>query len=96
MIFTPRHAARAQSLPAVRGHAGRQRSDGPCAAKGDGMSVGARSMIVLGFVLLVIGYVAHIAILWTVGIILLVIGGSWDRWATHSVDGATAGSGPRP
>jgi uncharacterized membrane protein HdeD (DUF308 family) len=31
-------------------------------------------MIVLGLVLLVIGFVAKIAILWTLGIILLVIG----------------------
>ncbi|MCW2942960.1 MAG: hypothetical protein JWN00_5945 [Actinomycetia bacterium] len=31
-------------------------------------------MIVLGIVLLVIGYVANIAILWTVGTILLIIG----------------------
>ena len=31
-------------------------------------------MIVLGIILLVIGFVAKIAILWTIGIILLVIG----------------------
>ncbi len=31
-------------------------------------------MIVLGIVLLVIGFVAHVAILWTLGIIVLVIG----------------------
>lgn len=31
-------------------------------------------MIVLGVILLVIGFVAHIAILWTIGVILLVIG----------------------
>lgn len=31
-------------------------------------------MIVLGIVLLVIGFVAKIAILWTLGIIVLVIG----------------------
>ncbi|WP_459647838.1 DUF6131 family protein [Kitasatospora sp. Ki12] len=31
-------------------------------------------MIVLGVILLVIGFVANIAILWTVGIILVVIG----------------------
>jgi uncharacterized membrane protein HdeD (DUF308 family) len=31
-------------------------------------------MIVLGVVLLIIGFVAHIAILWTLGIIVLVIG----------------------
>ena len=31
-------------------------------------------MIILGLILLVIGFVAHISILWTIGIILLVIG----------------------
>jgi len=31
-------------------------------------------MIVLGIILLVIGYVAGFAILWTIGIILVVIG----------------------
>jgi hypothetical protein len=31
-------------------------------------------MIILGIVLLVIGFIAKIAILWTIGIILLVIG----------------------
>ncbi|MEU7551457.1 DUF6131 family protein [Streptomyces sp. NPDC044571] len=31
-------------------------------------------MIVLGIILLVVGYVAGIAILWTIGIILIVIG----------------------
>jgi hypothetical protein len=31
-------------------------------------------MIVLGIILLVIGFVANIAILWTIGIILFVIG----------------------
>ena len=31
-------------------------------------------MIILGIILLVIGFIAHISILWTIGIILLVIG----------------------
>lgn len=31
-------------------------------------------MIVLGIILLVIGFLTHIAILWTLGIILVVIG----------------------
>ena len=31
-------------------------------------------MIILGIALLIIGYVAHIAILWTIGIIALVVG----------------------
>ena len=33
-----------------------------------------RVMIVLGIILMVVGYFIHIPILWTVGIILLVIG----------------------
>jgi hypothetical protein len=32
-------------------------------------------MIILGIILLIIGFIAKIAILWTIGIILLVIGG---------------------
>ena len=31
-------------------------------------------MIILGIILLVIGFVAKIAILWTIGIIILIIG----------------------
>ncbi|HUC23950.1 MAG TPA: DUF6131 family protein [Streptosporangiaceae bacterium] len=31
-------------------------------------------MIILGIILLIIGFVAKIAILWTIGIIILVIG----------------------
>jgi hypothetical protein len=31
-------------------------------------------MITLGVVLLIIGFVAHIAILWTLGIVLILIG----------------------
>ncbi|MDQ6819249.1 MAG: DUF6131 family protein [Actinomycetota bacterium] len=31
-------------------------------------------MIILGIILLIIGFVAKIAILWTIGIILLVVG----------------------
>jgi Family of unknown function (DUF6131) len=31
-------------------------------------------MIILGIILLVIGFLAHIAILWTIGIIILVVG----------------------
>lgn len=31
-------------------------------------------MIILGLVLLIVGFIAHISILWTLGIILLVIG----------------------
>jgi uncharacterized membrane protein HdeD (DUF308 family) len=32
------------------------------------------SVIILGIILLIIGFVAHIAILWTIGIIVLVVG----------------------
>jgi uncharacterized membrane protein HdeD (DUF308 family) len=32
------------------------------------------SMVVLGIILLIIGFVAKIAILWTIGIIVLVVG----------------------
>jgi uncharacterized membrane protein HdeD (DUF308 family) len=31
-------------------------------------------VIILGLILLVIGFVAHISILWTIGIILIVVG----------------------
>ena len=31
-------------------------------------------MIILGLILLILGFVFHISILWTIGIILLVIG----------------------
>jgi hypothetical protein len=31
-------------------------------------------VIILGLILLIIGFVAHIAILWTIGIIVLVVG----------------------
>jgi hypothetical protein len=31
-------------------------------------------MIILGIILLVIGFIAKVAILWTIGIILLVVG----------------------
>jgi len=34
----------------------------------------AAVMLILGLVLLIIGFVAKIAILWTIGIILLIIG----------------------
>ena len=41
-------------------------------------------MIILGVILLIIGFVAKIAILWTIGIIALVAGGSW-RFSARSV-----------
>lgn len=31
-------------------------------------------MIILGIALLIIGFVAHIAILWTIGVIVLIVG----------------------
>ncbi|MFH0240897.1 DUF6131 family protein [Streptomyces sp. HK10] len=46
-------------------------------------------MIILGVILLVIGFVADISILWTIGILLLVIGAVlWLLGATgHAVAG---------
>lgn len=44
-------------------------------------------MIVLGIILLVISYVVGFAVLWTIGIILVVIAsscGSWDPSGTRS------------
>jgi hypothetical protein len=35
---------------------------------------GVAFMIILGLVLLIIGFIAHISILWTIGIILVVVG----------------------
>ncbi|MFI9581308.1 DUF6131 family protein [Streptomyces sp. NPDC052236] len=46
-------------------------------------------MIVLGIILLVIGFVANIAILWTIGIILLVIGAV--LWILGSLGHAVGG-----
>lgn len=40
-------------------------------------------MIVLGAILLILGFVLHISILWTIGIILLVIGAVF--WILGSV-----------
>lgn len=39
-----------------------------------GVPAAVFSMIVLGIVLLVVGYLLHIPILWTLGIILVVVG----------------------
>jgi hypothetical protein len=46
-------------------------------------------MIILGIVLLIIGFVAKIAILWTVGIILLLVGAA--LWIAGSVGHAVGG-----
>lgn len=46
-------------------------------------------MIVLGVILLVIGYVAGISILWTLGIILVVVGAI--LWILGSVGHAVGG-----
>ncbi|AEW98185.1 MULTISPECIES: DUF6131 family protein [Streptomycetaceae] len=46
-------------------------------------------MIVLGIILLVVGFVAKIAILWTIGIILLVIGAI--LWLLGSLGHAVGG-----
>jgi Family of unknown function (DUF6131) len=46
-------------------------------------------MIIIGLILLVLGFVLHIPVLWTIGIILLVIGAVlWIAGATgHAVAG---------
>jgi hypothetical protein len=46
-------------------------------------------VIVLGLILLVLGLIFHISVLWTIGIILLVIGAAlWIAGATgHAVAG---------
>lgn len=46
-------------------------------------------MIVLGVILLIVGYVAGIAILWTIGIVLVVIG--IILWILGSVGHAVGG-----
>jgi hypothetical protein len=46
-------------------------------------------MIVLGIILLVVGFLAGISILWTIGIILLVVGAI--LWILGSVGHAVAG-----
>ncbi len=46
-------------------------------------------MIIVGLVLLIIGFVAKIAILWTIGIILLVIGAV--LWLLGSMGRAVGG-----
>ena len=44
-------------------------------------------MIILGIILLIIGFIAHISVLWTIGVILLVIGAIlWILGATRSAD----------
>jgi hypothetical protein len=43
----------------------------PAAAASD---LGEHRVIVLGVILLLIGLVAHIAILWTIGLVLIIIG----------------------
>jgi hypothetical protein len=50
------------------------RPDGrPCPWEGHIKEEGT-AMILLGIVLLIIGFVAHIAILWSIGILLVLIG----------------------
>jgi len=40
-------------------------------------------MIILGVVLLIVGFIAHISILWTIGLILVIVG------AVFAILGAT-------
>ncbi|UQA97121.1 DUF6131 family protein [Streptomyces halobius] len=46
-------------------------------------------MIILGIILLVIGFVAEISILWTIGLILLVVGAA--LWLLGSMGRAVGG-----
>lgn len=46
-------------------------------------------MIILGLILLVIGLIAHIGILWTIGLILLIIGAV--LWILGSMGRAVGG-----
>lgn len=57
--FGPR--ASAQSMPLLTGAAATRHRKGI-------------DMIILGIILLAIGFIAHIAILWTLGIVVLAIG----------------------
>jgi hypothetical protein len=45
-----------------------------CNSARGGRPGGGSSVLILGLILLIIGFIAKIAILWTIGIILLVIG----------------------
>lgn len=51
-----------------------RRLPGPGPARLTSHSQKRNDMIILGIVLLIIGFVAKIAILWTIGIVVLVIG----------------------
>ena len=46
-------------------------------------------MITLGIILLIIGFIAHIAILWSIGIILVVVG--LILWVLGSLGRAVGG-----
>ncbi|MGR8006959.1 DUF6131 family protein [Streptomyces hypolithicus] len=46
-------------------------------------------MITLGIILLIVGFIANIAILWTIGIILVVIGAAF--WLLGSMGRAVGG-----
>jgi hypothetical protein len=46
-------------------------------------------MIILGLILLVIGLIAHVGILWTIGLILLIIGAV--LWILGSMGRAVGG-----
>jgi hypothetical protein len=41
---------------------------------GPAIEEGKLEMIVLGLVVLIVGYLVHVAVLWTVGLVLMVIG----------------------
>jgi Family of unknown function (DUF6131) len=39
-----------------------------------GLTQGGDTIIVFGIILLIIGFVAHVAILWSIGVLLVIIG----------------------
>jgi energy-converting hydrogenase Eha subunit E len=45
----------------------------PACSRVTGQATGA-AMIILGVILLILGFLFHVSILWTIGIILIVIG----------------------
>ena len=61
----------------------------PAIGQADGQNVSGAPLIILGVILLIIGFVAKIAIIWTIGIIVVVIGAilALLGMAGHSVGG---------
>jgi hypothetical protein len=53
------------------------------------LNEGISSVIILGLILLLLGFALGIGILWTVGVILIIIGAVF--WVLGSMDRAVAG-----